>query len=82
MTINKTMKENIRIHAEIEAENKRKLKEWYEETLWLEKTSVEEIRKEVEEMDAAMDWGEGFSYMLGMLNAKIAMIDKEVKFSA
>ena len=82
MTIIKTMKEKIRIHAEIEAENKRKLKEWYEETLWLEKTSVEEIRKEVEEMDAAMDWGEGFSYMLGMLNAKIAMIDKEVKFSA
>lgn len=64
-----TMKEKIEMHAEIEAENKRKMEEWIWRMFWLQNVAADELRAII----STMDQGAEYDRMCSLLDKKLEM---------
>ena len=61
------MKERLKIHRKIEAENQENI----EAAAAWDRCTVSEVREMIEEKDRAMEWDEQFAFLLQLLNRKL-----------
>lgn len=61
-----SMKERLKIHRQIEAEN---LENIETAAAW-DRCTVSEVREMIEEKDRAMEWDEHFAFLVQLLNRK------------
>ena len=61
------MKERLKIHRKIEAENQENI----EAAAAWDRCTVSEVREMIEEKDRAMEWDEQFAFLLQLLNRKM-----------
>ena len=62
-----SMKERLKIHRKIEAENQENI----EAAAAWDRCTVSEVREMIEEKDRAMEWDEQFAFLLQLLNRKL-----------
>ena len=62
-----SMKEKLKIHRQIEAENRENI----EAAAAWDRCTVSEIRGMIEEKDRWMEWDEHFAFLVQLLNRKL-----------
>jgi hypothetical protein len=62
-----SMKERLKIHRQIEAENRENI----EVAAAWDRCTVSEIREMIEEKDRGMEWDEHFAFLIQLLNRKL-----------
>ena len=62
-----TMKERLKVHRQIEAENRENI----EAAAAWDRCTVSEIREMIEEKDRGMEWDEHFAFLIQLLNRKL-----------
>ncbi len=62
-----SMKERLKIHRQIEAENQENI----EAAAAWDRCTVSEVREMIEEKDRAMEWDEHFGFLIQLLNRKL-----------
>jgi hypothetical protein len=62
-----SMKERLKIHRQIEAENRENI----EAAAAWDSCTVSEIREMIEEKDRGMEWDEHFAFQIQLLNRKL-----------
>lgn len=61
------MKERLKIHRQIEAENRENI----EATAAWDRCTVSEVREMIQEKDRAMEWDEHFGFLIQLLDRKL-----------
>ena len=61
------MKERLKIHRKIEAENQENI----EAAAAWDRCTISEIREMIEEKDRSMEWDEHFAFLVQLLNRKL-----------
>ena len=62
-----SMKERLKVHRQIEAENRENI----EAAAAWDRCTASEVREMIEEKDRAMEWDEQFAFLLQLLNRKM-----------
>lgn len=62
-----SMKERLKVHRQIEAENRENI----EAAAAWDRCTVSEVRGMIEEKDRAMEWDEHFAFLIQLLNRKL-----------
>ena len=62
-----SMKERLKIHRQIEAENQENI----EAAAAWDRCTVSEIREMIDEKDRGMEWDEHFGFLIQLLNRKL-----------
>ena len=62
-----SMKERLKIHRQIEAENRENI----EATAAWDRCTVSEVREMIQEKDRAMEWDEHFGFLIQLLDRKL-----------
>ena len=62
-----SMKERLKIHRQIEAENQENI----EAAAAWDRCTVSEVREMIQEKDRAMEWDEHFGFLIQLLNRKL-----------
>lgn len=64
-----TMKERLKVHAEIVRQNREHFEDWLCAMYW-DGLSVAEVGKMIEEKDRAMEWDEQFGFLCDLYARK------------
>ena len=62
-----SMKERLKIHRQIEAENRENI----EAAAAWDRCTVSDVRGMIEEKDRSMEWDEHFAFLIQLLNRKL-----------